>query len=548
MRATSRPAAWNVTACVACEHSRVADTRVCGLFVLSRENTQLLESAPDAMFLTLAAYAGVEPTPLVTRALGAAPPTCVSTVSRPPDSRTKGNKYKDYQLILYGPVRPVLHAIANTVDVSNHDAGRNMLVSYMHPDTCSMRLLTRRLAFVCAICLALCRAAAAQPLTLDTPDERGAFSIGTLSFTPGTLALVGHDTNMMRAVGAPPSGEVFDVAQVEAWWKPGRYRVSGVAAFEYERELRDSRTGTYNNAQELNVFALTGRIRPSFTFSRHNHFAPPTDFSGFELGLKSRRIETQSEGNLSTLVGARTRLVGSARLAGISYDADARYQNVSLQDNLNRLGRYGALSLEHSLTAQTVVFELVEVGHDHYARTPLRDGRASFVGIGVRAQATAILSGSAFIGRRVYSSKTSALDNFQGLNWQANLAFSRPRYNVFLDARRDYYASYSAGLGRYVSTGGSLYASGHVSTRFDVYATTSRYGLDYAVRVPGAASRYQSNGAGIVYHFARALVGATSEFYAQRGGGALHGQRFTTYVQIGGGRIRRLDRPLPGER
>lgn len=412
-----------------------------------------------------------------------------------------------------------------------------------------MRMLAYRLSLVCVISLALCRVVSAQPtLTLDVPDQQGVFTMGTLSFTPSTLALVGHDTNMMRAVGAPPSGEVFDVAQVEAWWRPGRYRVSGVAAFEYERELRQSQKNTYNNAQELNVYGLTGRIRPSFTFSRHNHFAPPTDFSGFELGLKSRRIETQSEANLSTLVGARTRLVGSARLTGISYDADARYQNVSLQDNLNRVGRYGALSLEHSLTKQTVVFELVEVGHEHYARTPQRDGRASFIGIGVRAEATALLSGSAFIGRRVYSSKTSTLDNFQGLNWQANVAFTRPRYNVLLDARRDYYASYSVGLGRYSSTGGSLYASGHVSTRIDVYATTTRYGLQYSVNTPGLATRYSSNGAGIVYHFSRSLVGATSEFYRQRGGGALHGQRFTTYVQIGAGRIRRLDRPLPGER
>lgn len=413
----------------------------------------------------------------------------------------------------------------------------------------SMRTLAYRFAVVCTVVLLSCPAVSAQQkMTLDVADQQGVFSVGTLSFTPSTLALIGHDTNMMRAVGAPASGEVFDVAQVEAWWKPGRYRVSGVAAFEYERELRNAQIGTYNNAQELYAYTLTGRIRPSFTFSRHNHFAPPTDFAGFELGLKSRRIETQSEGNLSTLVGARTRLVGTVRGNSIGYDADARYQDVSLQENLNRRGRYAGVSLEHSLTAQTVVFEMVEVGHEHYIRTPLRDGRASSFGVGVRAQATALLSGSVFIGRRMYSSKTSTLDNFQGLNWQANLAFTRPRYNVLLDARRDYYASYSVGLGRYSSTGGSIYASAHISTRVDAYATASRYSLQYGANAPGTAGRYASNGAGVVYRFTRVLLGATSEFYDQRGGGAIHGQRFTTYVQVGGGRIRRLDRPLPGER
>ena len=166
----------------------------------------------------------------------------------------------------------------------------------------------------------------------------------------------------------------------------------------------------------------------------------------------------------------------------------------------------------------------------------------------MRAQASALLSGTAFIGRRVYSSKTSTLDNFAGMNWVVDVAFVRPRFNVLFNARRDVYPSYSAGLGQYLSTGGSLYATGHLSTRVDVYVTTSRYGLGYVVDTGAPVSRFGSNGTGIVYRFSRLLVGATSEFYAQRGAGALHGQRFTTYVQIGGGRIRRLDRPLPGER
>ena len=297
-------------------------------------------------------------------------------------------------------------------------------------------------ALVCLVSLLWRQPAIAQ----DFAEQRGQFSVGTLSFTPSTLLLFGHDTNLIRAVGAPPGSEVFDVAQVEAWWKPGRLRMSGALALESERELGNAGTTSWNNAEELNVYTLTGRLRPSFSFNRHNHYAPPSDFSGYEAGLKSRRIETQAEGRLSMLVGASTQFVTSSRLTSIAYDADARFQNVSLQDNLNKTGRVVAASLEHSLTRQTTLFEQAEIGQDRYERTPLRNGTPSFVGVGARSKSAALLEGSAFIGWRMYRSKTSALDNYSGLNWQANIAVSRPRFTVLFDARRDFYPSYGAAL------------------------------------------------------------------------------------------------------
>lgn len=411
-----------------------------------------------------------------------------------------------------------------------------------------MRMLTRRFALVCVLSLVLYRPVDAQPFTQDVAEPQGRFTVGTLSFTPSALVLAGHDSNLKRAVGASAGGEFFDVAQVEAWWRPGRVRMAGSVAFEYQRDLSITRGHALNNAEELSLYTLTGRIRPTLTITRHNHFAPPSDFAGYEVGIKSRRVETEAEGKVSTLVGARTRLVGLSRLASLVYDADARYANVSLQDNLNRTGRFVGLSLEHSLTAQTTVFETGEVGQQRYTRTPLRNGTASSFGVGIRTSATALLSGSAFAGRRMYSSETSPLDNYQGFNWSANVMMSRPRYNVQFDAQRDFFPSYSAAFGQYVSTGSSLYGSAHASTRVDVYATVSRYALGYVSASGAVVSHITRSGAGVAYRFGQLLVGATGEWYSQSGTGAYRGRRVTTYMQVGGGRIRRLDRPLPGER
>ena len=60
-----------------------------------------------------------------------------------------------------------------------------------------------------------------------------------------------------------------------------------------------------------------------------NHYAPPTDFVGFELGLKSRRIETELGTIVTVRPGGRFFYRGQVTASRLRYDADARFQGVS---------------------------------------------------------------------------------------------------------------------------------------------------------------------------------------------------------------------------
>ena len=204
--------------------------------------------------------------------------------------------------------------------------------------------------------------------------------------------------------------------------------------------------------------------------------------------------------------------------------------------------------MEHALTAQTTLFEEIERGQDRFARAPIRDGESTRMGGGVRTKATALVSGSARIGWRQFESRIDRAANFSGAVWDLNLSVVRPRFVAIVEAQRDLFVSYSPELGRYVSRGQSVYVSAHATPRTEIYVAASGAKLNYVLSTEAPASQFSRTGAGMGHRFSRFVVGVTSEWYGQSGAGAFGGRRVTSYVQYGGGRIRRLDRPLPGER
>jgi hypothetical protein len=402
-----------------------------------------------------------------------------------------------------------------------------------------------RSALLAAIFLSLF---AIEPVRGQNVDGTGRFAFGTVSFTPSVISVAGHDSNLIRTPDSPGGSELYQVAQMEGWWKRGRMHAGGAGAVEYQRHPDQPKNTVWNNTEDLQVAIVSGIFRPSFTFTRHNHYAPPTDFSGFEFGIKARRVETEGEARLAVSVGARTSLVATGRVNATSYDADVRYQNVSLQESLNRTGNWLGLSLERTITAQTTLFALAESGPDRFKRSPLRDGRNTRIGGGVQTKPTALVGGSAVIGRRIFKSRLDSSTDFSGLFWRVAVATARARFLALVDTQRDLFASYNPLLGRYVASGTSAYLSVRVSPRVEAYATGMGLGLRYLSQL-GTTSRYSSAGTGLAYRLGRfAMVGLTGEWYRQRGAGPYSGTRVTTYIQYGGGRIRRLDRPLPGER
>ena len=191
-----------------------------------------------------------------------------------------------------------------------------------------------------------------SPAEAQPPDDaapQGRYLLGdSVSVTPAVVIVAGRDSNAIRTNSGAAAGEVYVVPQIESWIGRGRVRLNVANAIEFTRQQTeagsdaDANTVILSNSTALNHYHVArldaggARLSVQGTAGYRNHYAPPTDFVGFELGLKSSRIETEL-GTVATLrPGGRMFYRGLVTSSRLRYDADARFQGASLQQNLNR--------------------------------------------------------------------------------------------------------------------------------------------------------------------------------------------------------------------
>ncbi len=170
------------------------------------------------------------------------------------------------------------------------------------------------------------------------PTPTGRLQFGPLSLTPAVVVVFGRDTNAIRTSTGEAASEIYGVPQLETWLGRGRTKFNLASAWEFSRQTtkEGSRQPTMNQYYVSRLEATGGRVGFLGAASFRDHYAPPTDFEGFERGLKSRRIERDLAGTVRVRPGGRISFRGIGRAAQLRYDADERFAGVSLEQNLNR--------------------------------------------------------------------------------------------------------------------------------------------------------------------------------------------------------------------
>src|SRR5262249_20641278 len=156
----------------------------------------------------------------------------------------------------------------------------------------------------------------------ETPTEGPIPLAPGLSVTPAVYYFSGFDTDALRTATGTPGAENYFAPQVEGLLERGRLRVDFQSAISYQWTSGASAWNHFNSAQfnsDGGLFGFRGLV------SHRNHYAPPTDFVGFELGIRSRRIENTFEGEFRVQpVGHRFSASVTAKRLGLRYDADQR--------------------------------------------------------------------------------------------------------------------------------------------------------------------------------------------------------------------------------
>lgn len=392
---------------------------------------------------------------------------------------------------------------------------------------------------------------AAGQTTADQPQGR--YLLGSsLSVTPAVVLVVGRDSNAIRTDTGVPAGEYYVVPQIEGWLGRGRVRLN----FANAVEVSSQKTATDVKVSTLNQYH-TGRLdvggpRVSFqaVAGHRDHYAPPTDFVGFELGLKSRRIEREFGVSMNARPGGRLLFGANASRSQLRYDADQRFQGASLEQNLNRnITAFGG-------EARLLVSPLTSFGvslsgyRDRFLFAPERDGNGTRVLVGAAFSPRALLSGRAEAGYLRYNVVQSGA-RYGGPAYNLGLAYSRPPTIIDLSGRRTIEYSFDPGRGFYVSNGLELYATTGLGRVWELFGHGSVRGMQprglLAANEPfRGIEEYKG---GLIRKFGSSTrLGIDAERYVTGGPGGFSGVRMTVFMIYGTTRLLRLDRPLPGGR
>jgi hypothetical protein len=385
---------------------------------------------------------------------------------------------------------------------------------------------------------------------------QGKYQLGeSLSVTPVVVFVAGHDTNAIRTNTGTPANEFYTVPQVEGWLGRGRTRLNFATAVELAQQQgqqgdqTDVRIRTANQYYVARLDVGGQRIGIQGVAGYRDHYAPPTDFVGFELGIKSRRIETELGTQVTVRPGGRVSLLGLVNLARLRYDASAIFQGSSLQQNLNRdITIYGG-EAQVALTPLSSVGASVNYYTDRFLYAPLRNGNGTRYMFSAQFQPLALLAGRAEVGYLKYRALSTRAE-YGGPAYNVGLSLTRAPVYLDISGRRTIEYSFDPSQGFYVSSGIDVYSGFSLGTRWEAFGRGSLRRLEprgfLALQEPFRGIQLYK--AGLVRRFGSVLrVGADVERYITGGPGGFDGVRTTVFMIYGGStRLQRLDRPLPG--
>jgi hypothetical protein len=398
----------------------------------------------------------------------------------------------------------------------------------------------KRLMVVC-LSLALLAPVPAVLAQAEVPGEDRIPVTPELTITPAVYTFRGYDTNANRTSTGHPGVENYFAPQLEAWLDRGRLHGDFVGALSYQT---GGGATTWNRFTSAEVNSDGGLFGFRGLFSHRNHYAPPTDFVGFELGIRSRRVQNTFEGEFRVQpVGHRFSASVSASRLALRYDADQRFLGSSLQFNLNRDTAFEGAKVGWAVTPLTTLTATVTLTSDHFLYVQGADGRGRNVMFGIATKPLGVLTGTAQWGQLTYTDASGWSVTVP--SFDVALGVGRGQSTLIVSGSREIAFSFNAGTGFYVQTGVDAYSAMKFGESFEPFVRYQLRRLEPTdPALGGSFTGAQRFKAGLAYRLGQIRVGPNIERYDYRGPAGFSGWRVTAFVVFGSQRIVRMDLPL----
>lgn len=322
-------------------------------------------------------------------------------------------------------------------------------------------------------------AAGQQPET----SPAGRWQTGILSVTPLVAVRdIGIDTNLFNDAVDPKSDFTF-IASPEAKaslaFPVGSLTFGTQVDFVYFQTYERERAVNTDSslAFEMPINRLRFRSTASYLNARRRQNS--------EIDARVRGTEADVIVGAAVQVSGLTTFGFETRMARIGYNTNAVFDGEALPSRLNRDELRFRTSFRYSVTPLTTLVANGDVERWRFELSPLRDANSFRIFPGVEFDASALLSGRAYVGYRSFDSLDPDLPGFKGLVASGDLTYTireATRLSVVFD--RDLTYSYRRVRPYYVLTSWTGSVRHKLGSGIEVEGRGGLETLDYSVASP----------------------------------------------------------------
>ena len=233
---------------------------------------------------------------------------------------------------------------------------------------------------------------------------------------------------------------------------------------------------SFNNTVDLRFEGFFDRLHPWAT----GEFVRTRARQGLEIDVRAQRTAPTIGAGLEWVVGSRTSLAVSSRLARIRYAGNEQFQGANLSEQLDSMTRTYGAGLRFELTPLTMLLVDGEYTTARFTGESVRNNNAWSVMPRLVFQPDAFISGELMVGFKTLTPTSPALEGFEGVVTQGNLTLSLLDVTQFrIEVERNTEYSFDPLHPYYVQTGATVTITQQIGGPFDLEVSLGRYELAY---------------------------------------------------------------------
>jgi hypothetical protein len=319
----------------------------------------------------------------------------------------------------------------------------------------------------------------AVPAGAQTADpDTSTITLGPFGINPSLqLRDIGRDTNVFNERDNPKSDFTMTIVpRFEVVVRPKAMRLTVNTATEYVYYQTYESERSINRSAGVRADFLLARIQPYVLASGTS----TTARLNAEVDERARHNDRVYGAGVDVKAGTRTTFGALYRTSRIRYDEGEEFRGQNLAESFDSDIDLIEGSAGVELTPFTRLSVRVSHEEERFALSPDRDADSTRITPTLSFSPDAVIRGSASIGYRRFTPKSSTLPGYGGLVASATLATTVfDRNHIDLTLGRDLRYSYDQATPYYLATGGTATLTTELVGPFDVRGTGQYQFMDY---------------------------------------------------------------------